>query len=115
MKNDFRARAHPAYWAFAVHRVSGVLLALFLPLHFWALGEALQGEARLDSFLRWTEQPLVKAAEIGLVVLLAAHMTGGVRLLMLELLPWRDWQKSLLAAATGLSIAIGLVVLLNLA
>jgi succinate dehydrogenase subunit D len=115
VKNDFRARAHPAYWAFAVHRVSGVLLALFLPLHFWALGEALQGEARLDSFLRWTEQPLVKVAEIGLVVLLAAHMTGGVRLLMLELLPWRDWQKSLLAAATGLSIVIGLVFLLNLA
>lgn len=115
MKNDFRARAHPAYWAFVVHRVSGVLLALFLPLHFWALGEALQGAARLDSFLRWTEQPFVKAAEVGLIVLLAAHMTGGVRLLMLELLPWRDWQKSLLAAATGLSIVIGLVFLLNLA
>ena len=115
MKNDFRARAHPAYWAFVVHRVSGVTLALFLPLHFWALGEALQGAARLDSFLRWTEQPLVKAAEVGLIVLLAAHMTGGVRLLMLELLPWRNWQKSLLAAATGLSIAIGLVFLLNLA
>ncbi|HUP95222.1 MAG TPA: succinate dehydrogenase, cytochrome b556 subunit [Burkholderiales bacterium] len=115
MKNDFRARAHPAYWAFVVHRVSGITLALFLPLHFWALGEALQGEARLDSFLRWTEQPLVKVAEVGLVVLLAAHMTGGVRLLMLELLPWRDWQKSLLAAATGLSIVIGLVFLLNLA
>lgn len=115
MKNDFRARAHPAYWAFVVHRVSGVTLALFLPLHFWALGEALQGAARLDTFLRWTEQPLVKAAEVGLIVLLAAHMTGGVRLLMLELMPWRNWQKSLLAAATGLSIAIGLVFLLNLA
>ena len=115
MKNDFRARAHPAYWAFVVHRISGVLLALFLPLHFWALGEALQGAARLDSFLRWTEQPLVKAAEVGLIVLLAAHMTGGVRLLMLEVLPWRDWQKSLLAAATGLSMVIGLVFLLNLA
>ncbi|MDH4294398.1 MAG: succinate dehydrogenase, partial [Betaproteobacteria bacterium] len=36
MKNDFRARNHPAYWAFIVHRVSGVLLTLFLPLHFWA-------------------------------------------------------------------------------
>ena len=38
MRNDFRARSHPAYWAFIVHRVSGVALALFLPLHFWALG-----------------------------------------------------------------------------
>lgn len=115
MKNDFRVRNHPAYWAFIVHRLSGLLLAVFLPLHFWALGQALHGEARLEGFLRWTEHPLVKFAEFGLVVLLAAHMTGGVRLLMLELLPWRDWQKSLLAAATGLSIVIGLVFLLNLA
>ena len=63
MKNDFRARNHPAYWAFVVHRVSGVLLTLFLPLHFWALSQALAGEARFDTFLRWTEQPLVKAGE----------------------------------------------------
>ena len=52
-RNDQRARAHPAYWAFLVHRLSGLALALFLPLHFWALGQALQGEAALDGFLRW--------------------------------------------------------------
>ena len=114
IRNDYRARAHPAYWAFVVHRVSGVALALFLPLHFWALAQALQGEARLDSFLRWTDHPLVKVAEVGLVLLLAAHMTGGVRLLMIEFLAWRDWQKTLLAAATGLSIVFGLAFLLNL-
>ena len=33
MKSDFRARNHPAYWAFIVHRTSGVLLSLFLPLN----------------------------------------------------------------------------------
>lgn len=114
MRNDFRARSHAAYWAFVVHRVSGVALALFLPLHFWALSQALQGEARLDSFLRWSEQPLVKAAEAALVLLLAAHMAGGMRLLMLEFLPWRGWQKSLLAAATALSVAAGAAFLLNL-
>jgi fumarate reductase subunit D len=110
----YRARNHPAYWAFVVHRFSGVLLALFLPLHFWALAQALHGEARLDSFLRWTEHPLVKVAEVGLVLLLAAHMAGGVRLLMIEFLSWRDWHKSLLAAATAVSLAIGLAFLLNL-
>jgi len=115
MKNDFRARNHPAYWAFVVHRASGLLLALFLPLHFWALGQALQGAAKLESFLRWSEQPLVKFAEFGLVLLLAAHMTGGLRLLALEFLPWRDWQKSLLAAAAGVALAAGLAFALNLA
>ena len=114
MKNDFRARNHPAYWAFIVHRGSGVLLALFLLLHFWALGLALHGEEKLESFLRWSDQPLVKFAEVALVLLLAAHMTGGLRLLALEFLAWRDWQKSLAALAAGVALAAGLVFLLNL-
>jgi fumarate reductase subunit D len=114
VKSDFRARSHPAWWAFLVHRLSGLALALFLPLHFWALGQALTGEAALDGFLAWTERPLVKAAEWGLVVLLAAHLAGGLRLLALELLPWRDWQKSLLAAAAGLTIVVGLALALAL-
>ena len=114
MRNDYRARNHPAYWAFLVHRISGVALSIFLPLHFWALAQALQGEARLDGFLRWTEQPLVKFAEVVLVLLLAAHTAGGVRLLTIEFLGWRDWHKTLLAAATAFTIATGLAFLLNL-
>ena len=113
MKNDFRARNHPAYWAFIVHRASGLLLAIFLPFHFWALGQALRSAEALDGFLRWTEYPLVKFAETGLVLLLAAHLAGGVRLLMLEFLAWRDWQKSLLAVAAAVSLAAGLAFALN--
>ena len=113
MKSDWRARSHPAYWAFVVHRASGVALAAFLPLHFWALGQALRGEERLESFLRWSDQPLVKVAETALVLLLAAHLTGGLRLLAMEFLPWRDWHKSLLAAAAGAALVAGLAFLLN--
>ena len=114
MKSDFRARNHPAYWAFLVHRASGVLLALFLPFHFWVLGQALHGEARLESFLRWSDQPLVKCAETALVLLLAVHLTGGLRLLALEFLAWRDWHKSLLAVAAGATLVAGLAFLLNI-
>lgn len=104
-----RARSHPGWWAFIVHRVSGIALALFLPAHFLALGTALRGDAALDGFLRWTEQPLVQAAEWGLVVLLAAHLAGGLRLLALEFLPWREWHKALAAAAAGFALAAGLL------
>jgi fumarate reductase subunit D len=93
-----------------VHRASGVLLALFLPAHFWVLGQGLA----MDAFLKWTEQPLVKAAEWGLVVLLAAHLGAGLRVLALEFLPWRDWQKSLAAAATALALGTGLAFALAL-
>ena len=107
-------RNHSGYWAFVVHRVSGIALAIFLPVHFWALGQALEGAASLDALLAWTDQPLVKFAEWGIVLLLAAHLGGGLRILALECLPWRDWQKSLAAAAAAFTLAAGLAFALAL-
>jgi fumarate reductase subunit D len=102
------ARNHLAWWAFLVHRISGIALALFLPAHFWVLGTALRGEAALATELRWTEQGWVVACEWALVVLLAAHLAGGLRLLALELLPWRNWQKTLATLAAGFALVAGL-------
>jgi fumarate reductase subunit D len=105
---------HPAFWAFLVHRISGIALAAFLPVHFLALGSALEGAAAFDAFLDWTRLPLVKFAEWGIVLLLAAHLAGGLRILALELLPWRGWQKNLAAAAAAVSLVVGLAFALAL-
>ena len=99
-----------SYWVFVVHRVSGIALTAFLPLHFWTLGNALQ----LEGFIAWSQQPLVKLGEWLIVVALAAHLGGGLRVLALEFLPWRDWQKSLAAAAAALALAVGLAFALAL-
>jgi fumarate reductase subunit D len=107
-------RNHPGYWTFAIHRVSGIALAIFLPVHFWALGHALEGAASMDALLAWTANPLVKFAEWGIVLLLAAHLGGGLRVLALEFLPWRDWQENLAAAAAALALAVGLAFALAL-
>lgn len=112
MNHAMATRNHPAYWAFLVHRISGLGLAVFLPLHLYVLSLALDA-ARLDGFLRWTEMPLLKAAETVLVILLAAHMTGGLRLLAIEFLPWRDWQKTLIAIMAGIALAAGLIFLMR--
>jgi fumarate reductase subunit D len=112
--NGFRARNHPAYWAFLVHRISGLLLGLFLPIHFWALAQAIHGEAALESFLRFADQPLFKLAEWGLVTLLALHMTGGLRLLLIELGPWSGLRKDWIAGLAGLSVATGMAFALAL-
>jgi len=109
------SRNHAGYWAFLVHRLSGLGLALFLPLHFLVLGTAIEGAAALDGVLAWTDNALVKAAEIGLVVLLAAHLAGGLRLLAIEFLPWSDRQKTWIALGAGASCAAGLAMLFNLA
>jgi fumarate reductase subunit D len=101
-----------ALWIAAmVHRLSGLGLAIFLPLHFLALGLAINGEARLDSFLRWSEQPTVKLAETGLVFLLTVHLLGGLRVLVIENFAWRDGQKQLATLAAAISAVIAFVFL----
>jgi fumarate reductase subunit D len=105
------ARRHPGYFAFLAHRVSGVLLAVFLPVHFLVLGLALEDGAAFDGFLRWTEAPLVKLAEWGLVLLLSVHLAAGLRLLVLELLPWRGARHGLIGWGAGAALAAGLAFL----
>jgi fumarate reductase subunit D len=104
-------RKNLLWLAALLHRLSGLGLALFLPLHFLTLGFALDGEARLDGFLRWTETPLVKRSEGVLVFLLAVHALGGLRLLAIENLAWHDRQKWIAAAATALATALAVAFL----
>lgn len=99
-------RGHPLWFAYALHRASGLGLAIFLPFHFYILSTALTQPGRLDYFLHFAENPLVKVAEFGLVFGLAVHMFGGLRLLAMEWLPWSDNQKTLAAAALAVSFLI---------
>lgn len=113
-RTEARAHAHPAWWAFLLHRLSGLGLALFLPLHFWALSQALYGAAALDGFLQLADQPLFKFGEWGLVVLLSLHMVGGVRLLLIEFGSTSGLRKNWIAGAAGASMAMGLAFALAL-
>ena len=75
MRIDFRARNHPAYWAFIVHRASGILLALFLPmlvLAHWGAG----------SYLDYSISRIEAAYQLLGFVVAAAVIWLGVR---------RDW------------------------
>ncbi len=95
-----------------VHRVSGIAVALFIPVHLYVLSRALDSGA-LDAFLDWASHPGVKAAETLLVVALAVHLAGGVRLLVIEFLGWTEGQGVAIAvvfaiaAVTGLLFALG--------
>ena len=106
-------RGNLLWLAALAHRLSGLALAIFLPLHFWALGLAIDSEARLQTLLRWTDAWFVKLAETGLVFLLAVHLLGGLRLLVVENFAWRDGQKQLATVAAGISALIAFVFLMR--
>lgn len=106
-------RRHAGFAAFVIHRLSGVLLALFLPLHFLALALALDGARGLDGFLAFADLPWVKASEWTLVVLLTMHLGFGLRVLALEFLPWRGQRKHWLGWGAGVAALAGLVFLVG--
>jgi fumarate reductase subunit D len=99
-------RTNTLWLAALIHRLSGIALAIFLPLHFLALGLAIKGEDALGSFLRWSDQPLVKFAESGLVGLLAIHLLGGLRLLVIENVGWFGGQRGVALLALGAAVIV---------
>jgi fumarate reductase subunit D len=96
-----------------LHRLSGITLAIFLPLHFLALATALNGAKALDAFLAVTRQPLVMVAEGGIVVALAVHMTLGLRLLAIEFFDFREKTLAVLSACLAAVLAVGVIFMLN--
>lgn len=103
----------PGFAAALAHRLSGIALAIFLPLHFLALATALNDASALDAFLKLTRQPLVMALECGIVVALAIHMTLGLRVLAIELLDFRETTAAVLSACLAVVLAVGVIFILN--
>jgi len=113
MNMGLAGRRGSALWIAAmIHRLSGLALAIFLPFHFLALSLAIR-EATFDSFLRWTDQPWVKVSESGLVFLLTVHLLGGLRVLVIENLDWRDGQKQLATIAAAVSAVVAFIFLVR--
>jgi len=111
-------QSHRLWFAHMLHRFSGLGLALFLPLHFLLLSQALHGEAQLQTALSWTDHWFFKIAETGLVFLLSVHLFGGIRLLVLEWVKpssdrWTDVHKSLVAVVLTLAFAVALLFFLS--
>ena len=105
-------RSHKSYLAFVGHRLSGVALALFLPLHFLLLGTAINDADALQRALAFTDHPLVKVAEWGLVVLLTVHLLFGLRILALEMTSWPsryDNRASWVIPALVISLLAGVI------
>ena len=107
------AHMQPGFLAALLHRLSGIALAIFLPLHFLALGTALRGADAFDSFFKAIDTPLVKFAEFGLVLALATHMALGLRVLAIEFLDIRERTAAVVSLCVGAGFAVGLVFLIN--
>jgi fumarate reductase subunit D len=103
----------PGFLAALVHRLAGIALAIFLPIHFLALATTLNGADAFDSVLKATAHPALKLSEGGIVVALALHMALGLRVLAIEFLPMRERTRVAVSICLATALAVGLVFALN--
>ena len=103
----------PGFLAALVHRLAGLALAIFLPIHFTVLAAALNGADALDTLLQLTETPVLKLAEWGIVVALALHMALGLRVLAIEFLPVRERTRVAISICLAAVFAVGALFALN--
>ena len=103
----------PGFLAALLHRLAGIALAIFLPVHFWTLSAALNGADFLDKFLKVTDTPLIKFAEGGIVVALTLHMALGLRVLAIEFLPMHERTRVAISICLAAGFAVGLAFAFN--
>ena len=82
--NLFRIHLPLAGWVSILHRASGALLFLALPLGVWVLSISLTGEAGFRRVAGWLALPLGKLLLLLLVAAFAQHLFAGLRHLALD-------------------------------
>jgi succinate dehydrogenase / fumarate reductase, cytochrome b subunit len=84
-KGDPR-RYGPGLWAWILHRVTGLLLGLYLVLHLWTLGFVLAGSDALNSVLAYLNRPIFHLFDLILFAGFLYHGLNGVRITLVDLM-----------------------------
>lgn len=81
--------------AWALHRITGVALAVYLLPHFITVNSARGGREAFDAALGWYTGPLIAASEFVLVMAVAFHMFNGIRIIAVDFFDLSHTQRML--------------------
>jgi succinate dehydrogenase / fumarate reductase cytochrome b subunit len=67
-------------WSWLLHRITGLILVLYLFMHFFALSSSVGGASTFNGWLAYLQTTLTHILEIGLVAVVAFHLLNGLRI-----------------------------------
>jgi succinate dehydrogenase / fumarate reductase cytochrome b subunit len=82
--NESRRRGRTGWWAWALQRVTGVLLVGYLFLHILVLSSARAGADTFDRVFGVAQHPVLAALDIVLIAIILFHAANGVRIILLD-------------------------------
>ncbi len=98
---ELRLNPHSGSVAWVGHRVSGVILVIYLALHLWGLGSAAGGKAAFDNRMQTFSGPVFELLEALVVLIAAFHMFNGLRVIAVDFSGLGRHQKAMFSTVLG--------------
>lgn len=108
-----RYRMKTGTWAFVLHRLAGLALMAYLPLHIYVTGSLTKGPEEFNAVMALLDHPVFHFLEWGLLGIVLYHALNGLRLIALDLGWMADLQgqKRLFLAFIGCGAVVWLAAL----
>jgi succinate dehydrogenase / fumarate reductase cytochrome b subunit len=95
-------------YVYVAHRLTGLILTVYLYVHLVTLGSVLQGPGGFDRAMALMNRPAVRLLELALVWVVVFHALNGARLCLLAVTPVAN-QKWLAYAVVAAAFLVALV------
>lgn len=89
--------------SFALRRLTGVALVIYLFMHIWVIGSANGGPELFNARLDFVQQPIFKLLEVALLAAVVYHGIDGIRLLVVQYFDVTEYRESLFWAVIAVS------------
>ncbi len=72
-------------WAFWLHRLTGLAIALYLLMHIVVISSVVGGAKNFDAAMTFLKAPLFILLEMGLIAAILIHGLNGLRIVLFDL------------------------------
>lgn len=96
-----------------LHRISGAVIFLLLPVLLWLFQSSLTSPETFASFQSVVGNPLVKIILLGLIWLYMHHFCAGIRYLLLDLHKGIDLESARLSSKIVFAVSIALTLIIG--
>jgi succinate dehydrogenase / fumarate reductase cytochrome b subunit len=94
-----------------LHRISGLMLLVYLFMHMWVLGSANSGPEVFNQRLGMVQSPLFHFLEIGLILVIFYHMVNGLTITVMDFADISKKHKGLVIVSVTVFAILAIVTL----
>ena len=106
MLREWKRNPNAGTFSWILHRVTGVLLVLYLFPHFWSIATSRRGSEGFTESMQSFTSPFWKFMEMGLILVVAVHLLNGLRITIVDFFLLTRSQKSLFWVSVFLFTAV---------